>query len=90
MHYSPITRRKHLPAKKPKFVLVTEYSLSKYDTEHDSKVRGIVGRPEMGSGTNLTTGVRDLSFHFDDEKEAKKALKRLKDKGMRSSLEESA
>ncbi|TXH11797.1 MAG: hypothetical protein E6R04_00840 [Spirochaetes bacterium] len=77
-----------MPAKKPKFVLVAEYSLSKYDLDHDSKIRGIVGRPDVGAGTNLVSGVRDISFHFDDEKEAKKALKRLKAKSVKSSLEE--
>lgn len=81
-------KERKLPAKKPKFVLIAEYSLSKYDLDHDSRIRGIVGRPDAGSGTNLQTGTRDLSFHFDDEKEAKKALKRLKSKDVKSFVEE--
>jgi hypothetical protein len=46
----------------------------------DSTIRGIVGRPETGAGTDLKSMTRDMSFEFDDKGEAKKALSRLKKK----------
>jgi parvulin-like peptidyl-prolyl isomerase len=52
----------------------------------DSTIRGIVGRPEEGAGTNLVTRIRDISFLFKDESSAKKALARLKKKKIEAEL----
>ena len=58
-----------------KYVLVVSFDSYKFA---DSTVQGIVGRVSSGSGTNLESMERDMSFEFKDEKEAKKALERAK------------
>lgn len=78
-----------MPQKKTKFVLNVSYSLSKYSLEEtDSRLEGIVGRPKVGSGANIQTSERDVDFHFDDLKEAKKALKRIKAKSFKGTVQE--
>lgn len=62
------------------FVLSAYYSAEKHGFKLDSVISGIVGRPATGAGTDLSTMTRDLGFEFKEEKEAKKALARLKKK----------
>lgn len=65
----------------PKFLLNVYYPADRHPGFClDSTIRGIVGRPETGAGTDLTSMTRDMSFVFKDENEAKKALSRLKKK----------
>lgn len=83
------TRRKEerLVKKQETFVLTAFYSASKHPLiEFDATIRGIVGRPETGAGTELGSMTRDISFEFNDEKAAKKALTRLKAKKIRAEL----
>lgn len=75
-----------MPATKTKFILNAIYSLSKYGIEYDSAICGFVGKPAKASGAFLQSGMRDLSFEFDSEKEAKKALKRLKDQDIKGKV----
>lgn len=67
-----------------KFVLVVSFDSLKFT---DSVVQGIVGRTSRGSGTNLLSMERDMSFEFKDEKEAKKALARIKKAKIRGEIE---
>lgn len=70
------------------FVLSAFYSSSRHPGFGlDSTIKGIVGRPETGAGTDLKAMIRDIVFEFKDEKAAKKALTRLKDKKIRAELE---
>lgn len=75
-----------MPATKTVFILNASYSVSKYGEEYDSAIHGFVGKPSVGSGTFLSTGIRDIWFEFDKEKEAKKALKRLKDQDIKGKV----
>ena len=69
-----------------KFVLIAYYDASRHGLEFDSKIRGVVGRPEDGAGTNLQTMERDISFSFSEESAAKKALSRLKKQKIKAEL----
>lgn len=59
------------------FVLSVEFDPSRFE---DNTIRGIVGKLETGSGTNLVSFMRDMSFEYASEKDAKKALERIKKK----------
>lgn len=70
-----------------RFRLNAYYSASKYPRFGlDSVIKGIVGRPEIGAGTDLMTMTRDIGFEFKDEKAAKRALARLKAKKIKAEL----
>lgn len=74
--------------RKELFLLTALYPLKRYPNyELDEKIIGLVGRPEMGRGSNLKgKGMRDVGFIFEKEKDAKRALTRLKDKKIEATL----
>ena len=75
----------------PVFRINAFYSMAKYpDFKLDPTIRGLVGKPEVGAGSNLLTRIRDLGFEFGDLKLAKKALARLKKAKVRAELAELA
>lgn len=67
-----------------KFILNAVFSSHKFE---DSVVTGIVGRPSSASGFLVKTSERDMQFEFTDEGSAKKALARLKKKGIKAVVE---
>ena len=73
--------------KQPEFRLNVYYQADRHPGFGlDSTIRGIVGRPEDGAGTDLSTMTRDIGFSFKDEGAAKKALARLKKQKIRAEL----
>jgi hypothetical protein len=77
-----------MTVKETSFVVTAFYSAERFGMTLDSKIRGIVGRPEAGAGTHLETMTRDISFRFKDENEAKRALSRLKKQKFKTEFKE--
>jgi len=69
-------------------LLIVYYFNGPRDQVCDELIRKIVGRSECAAGMLLRTMERDMVFTFKQPVAAKRALKRLKKKGIKAEISE--